>query len=245
MHVAFHAWHPGPLGRVNQLLKTTAFFTANPSVLPLIKESRQLSILSQGLFNPAIGPLIGAWGFQHDLGPAGVAPPDASTIQSWLTKKPSMTDIIIRNIQMRSTNPAVRLDLGAVAKGYAVERIIQHLQDLGIKNAILNAGGDIKAIGHHPDGRPWYVGITHPRIKGAVLAGLEVMPGESVFTSGDYERYFMYKGKRIRFVTSPCETKFCIHQGWASHGGDLRVCLPNKVSLRLLGSKSQFDSLTF
>jgi len=53
------------------------------------------------------------------------------------------------------------------------------------------------------------------------------------------------KGERIRFVTSPCQTKFCIHQGWASHSGDLRVCLPNKVSLRLLGSSSQFDSLTF
>ncbi len=50
---------------------------------------------------------------------------------------------------------------------------------------------------------------------------------------------------RIRFIDSPCTTKFCVLQGWASHSGELRVCLPNKVSLRLLGSKSPFDSLTF
>ena len=51
--------------------------------------------------------------------------------------------------------------------------------------------------------------------------------------------------RRIRFIDSPCSTKFCVHQGWASHSGDLRVCLPNKVSLRLLGNKSPFDSVTF
>ena len=203
MHVAFHAWHPGPLGRINQLLATTGTFTANPSVLPLIQESRQLSIESQGLFNPAIGHLIKAWGFQSDEGNDDHAPPDPAEIKAWLAKKPQMTDIVIKNIQMRSTNPAVRLDLGAVAKGYAVEKIIEHLQELGIKNAIINAGGDIKAIGEHPDGRPWYVGITHPRQKDAVLAGLDVMPGESVFTSGDYERFFTYQGKRYDHIIDP------------------------------------------
>lgn len=50
---------------------------------------------------------------------------------------------------------------------------------------------------------------------------------------------------RVRFIDSPCHTKFCVHQGWASHTGDLRVCLPNRVSLRLLGNKSAFDSVTF
>ncbi len=203
MHVAFHAWHPGPLGRINQLLATTGLFTANPSILPLLRESRQLSIESQGLFNPAIGHLIKAWGFQSDDGVEDHAPPTPAQIKAWLAKNPQMTDIVIKNIQIRSTNPAVRLDLGAVAKGYAVEQIIDHLQALGIKDAILNAGGDIKAIGQHPDGRPWYVGITHPRQKDAVLAGLDVMPGESVFTSGDYERFFTYQGKRYDHIIDP------------------------------------------
>lgn len=51
--------------------------------------------------------------------------------------------------------------------------------------------------------------------------------------------------QRIRFIASPCTTKFCVHQGWAQHSGDIRACLPNQVSLRLLGRKSVFDSVTF
>lgn len=51
--------------------------------------------------------------------------------------------------------------------------------------------------------------------------------------------------RRIRFIASPCKTKFCIHQGWAKHSGDIRACLPNKVSLRLLGQDTAFDSVTF
>lgn len=50
---------------------------------------------------------------------------------------------------------------------------------------------------------------------------------------------------RARFSSSPCKTKFCIHQGWASHSGELRACLPNKISLRLIGQTSKFDSITF
>lgn len=203
MHFAFHAWQAGPLSRINQLLETTGTFTANPSVLPLIKQSRELSLQSQGLFNPAIGHLIKAWGFQGDLGPEDEQPPAAERIKELLAKNPSMADLFIENVQMRSTNPAVKLDLGAVAKGYAVEQIVEHLQEQGIQNAIINAGGDLKAIGQHPEGRPWYVGIQHPRQKEAVLAGLDVMSGESVFTSGDYERFFMYHGKRYHHIIDP------------------------------------------
>ena len=203
MHFAFHAWQPGPLSRINQLLETTSTFTANPSVLPLIKESRQLSIQSQGLFNPSIGHLIKAWGFQSDLGSENEIPPEAERIQALLGNNPDMNNIMIENVQIRSTNPAVRIDLGAIAKGYALDRIIEHLQEQGIHNAIINAGGDLKAIGQHPESRPWYIGIKHPRQKNAVLAGLNVMSGESVFTSGDYERYFMHDGKRYHHIIDP------------------------------------------
>ena len=65
-HDDWHAWQPGPLGRTNQLLETTAWFSANPSVLPIIAEGRALSLKSGGLFNPAVGHLIRLWGFQRD-----------------------------------------------------------------------------------------------------------------------------------------------------------------------------------
>lgn len=199
MHYSWHAWQPGPLGRTNQLLETTAWFSANPSVLPIIAEGRALSLKSGGLFNPAIGHLIRLWGFQRDE-PAGTSPPEAE-IQKLLEQNPSMADIEIDGVRMRSRNPAVRLDLGAYAKGYGLDRIVENLRNLGVKNALLNAGGDLRAYGQHGD-RPWHIGIRHPRLDG-IIASVDVVGDESVFTSGDYERYFDEKNRRQHHIIDP------------------------------------------
>ena len=88
-----------------------------------------------------------------------------------------------------------------IAKGMAVDRVISYLKQTGIHNAIVNAGGDLKAIGQHGS-RAWSVGIRHPRQKG-LIAGLEVHDNESVFTSGDYERKFKHNGKSYHHILDP------------------------------------------
>ena len=193
MHDAWHPWKEGPMGRTNQLLETTTEFSANPSVMPLLEKSVTLSSQSQGLFNPAIGKLIKLWGFHQDDifdGP----PPDAEQIAQLLKQNPQLSDIEMNNIRMRSRNSAVRLDMGAIAKGLAIDRVISYLKSIDIHHAIVNAGGDLKAIGSHGE-RAWHVGIRHPREE-SIIASLDVFDNESVFTSGDYERYFEHHGKR-------------------------------------------------
>ena len=200
MHEVWHPWKEGPMGRTNQLLETTAEFSANPSVMPLLEKSLPLSTQSQGLFNPAIGKLVKLWGFHEDDifdGP----PPDAEQIAQLLKQNPQLTDIEINNIRMRSRNPAVKLDMGAIAKGLAVDRVISYLKSIDIHNAIVNAGGDLKAIGSHGE-RAWHVGIRHPREE-TIIASLDVRDNESVFTSGDYERYFEHEGKRYHHILDP------------------------------------------
>ncbi len=98
-------------------------------------------------------------------------------------------------------NPAVSYDLGAFAKGYALDRAIERLHELGINNAIVNAGGDLRAIGQHGE-RPWRIGIRHPRQDG-ILASVEISGDASVFTSGDYERFFEVDGKRYHHIIDP------------------------------------------
>jgi thiamine biosynthesis lipoprotein len=200
MHRTWHAWHPGPLGRVNRLLASGQPFSAPPSVLPLIKRGRELSLRSGGLFNPAIGKLIALWGFASDDPPTG-PPPDPAAIGAILDGHPSMEDVVVDGIRLQCSNPAVKLDFGAFAKGYAVDRAIERLQEMGITNAVVNAGGDLRAIGRHGD-RSWRVGIRHPRQPG-ILAAVEVEGDESVFTSGDYERYFTWQGKRYSHIIDP------------------------------------------
>jgi thiamine biosynthesis lipoprotein len=200
MHYAWHAWNPGPLSRINELLPTGERFSAPPSVLPLIKKAKEFATKSQGKFNPAIGRLIKLWGFASDDPPHG-PPPTQEQIDTLLEKKPSMDDVKIDGIEMYCTNDAVRLDLGGFAKGYGVDVAIQHLRDLGIDNAVVNAGGDLRAIGRHGK-RPWRIGIRNPRGAG-VLASVDVQGDESVFTSGDYERYFEYEGIRYYHIIDP------------------------------------------
>jgi len=197
MHFAWHAWQPGPLGRVNELLSLAGEFSANPALLDIIAKSQQLANNSEHLFNPAIGHLIALWGYNSDDPPKG-PPPDEKRIKKLLAKNPRMDDISIDHVRMKNKNAAVKLDLGAIAKGYALDRVVNNIKTLGVKNAIINAGGDIKAIGKHGD-RNWHIGIRHPRKEG-VLAGISLQDGESIFTSGDYERFYEHEGIRYHHI---------------------------------------------
>ncbi len=78
---------------------------------------------------------------------------------------------------------------------------ITRLRELGIQNAIINAGGNLRAIGKHGD-RPWRIGIRNPRGEG-VLASIETRGDESILTSGDYERFYEYQGKRYHHIIDP------------------------------------------
>jgi len=200
MHITWHAWKSGALGRINSLLPLGGEFSAAPSVLPLILEARELSRASKGLFNPAIWELIDLWGFHTDVEPEG-PPPSAEAIAALVKQHPTMDDITISGIRMRSRNPAVKIDLGGFAKGYGVDRAIETLRSMGIDNAIVNAGGDLRAIGRHGK-RPWHIGIRHPDTPG-VIAELDISGDESVFTSGDYERFYEYQGRRYHHIIDP------------------------------------------
>ncbi len=200
MHHAWHAWDPGPLGRVNRLLKQDQPFSAPPSILVLIKLGKELSTASGHLFNPAIGQLIDAWGFHGD-DPSGHRPPTPERIAELLQQNPRMDDIQVDGITLRGANPAVKLDFGAFGKGYGIDLAIEHLRELGVENAILNAGGDLRAIGSRGD-RPWRIAIRDASGK-SVLGSVDVSGDESVFTSGDYERNFTWKGQRYHHIIDP------------------------------------------
>jgi thiamine biosynthesis lipoprotein len=200
MHRDWHAWDPGPLGETNRLISSGESFTAPSVVLPLVRLGQQLSLDSNRLFNPAIGHLIDAWGFHRD-DPAGQRPPSQEEIDRLLQQNPRMDDIRLEGDQLHCSNPAVKLDFGAFGKGYGIDLAIQHLRELGIDNAILNAGGDLRAIGVRGD-RPWRIAIRGADGKG-VIGSVEVDGDESFFSSGDYERNFTWEGRRYHHIIDP------------------------------------------
>ena len=198
-HNEWHAWQPGTLTHTNKLLAAGEWFTADSSLLPLIKLAKTASVASNGLFNPAMGSLIESWGFHSSELPQ--APPMQSKIDYILATLPTMNDITITGDKLRGDNPQLKLDMGAIAKGYAVSSSIRKLRALGIKNALLNAGGDLCGIGDQGE-RQWRIGIRDPSGNG-IIASIELDNDECVFTSGDYERYFTYEGKKYHHIIDP------------------------------------------
>jgi thiamine biosynthesis lipoprotein len=94
----------------------------------------------------------------------------------------------------------VQLDFGGIAKGHAVDLTIDRLRSLGIENAIVNAGGDLRAIGDHGD-RPWRVAVRQPG--GGIIASVQVKGDEAIFTSGIYERFREDQQERYPHILNP------------------------------------------
>lgn len=200
LHRKLHAWQPSELQRLN-----TAFATPGKRVYVdrelafILDDAKNFSHQTQGLFNPAIGSLIRLWGFQSDT-PSGTVPPETS-VAELVRQAPGMDDIHVGQIQAWSSNPAVRLDLGGYAKGYALDDAAAILKQQGVRNALINIGGNVMAMGRHGN-RSWQVGIQNPRQPG-VIATLDLRDGESIGTSGDYQRYFESGGKRYCHLIDP------------------------------------------
>ena len=200
LHNRLHAWRPSKLKSLNTAFaqgKTPVRIDAD--IASMIAEATALSVKSKGAFNPGIGGLIEAWGFHHDA--FKPVPIDQEKINSLVKENPQMSDIVIKNGLVFSNNPTVQLDFGGYAKGYALDSAMVYLRKQGIKNALINIGGNITALGKHGEA-PWRVGIQHPR-KPNAIATLNLESGWAIGTSGDYQRYFEIDGKRYCHIINP------------------------------------------
>jgi FAD:protein FMN transferase len=204
MHQALHAWQPGQLETINGLIANAApdkpaRVMLTPELAAMLSDAARLSTQAEGLFNPAIGNLVRLWGFHSDSFEPRL--PDPNAVERLARARPAMSDLKIDGLKLESSNPAVRLDLGGYAKGYALDRAAATLKNQGVNHALINIGGNILALGKK--GRQaWKVGIQHPRRAGA-LATLDLHDGEAIGTSGDYQRFFEAGGKRYCHLIDP------------------------------------------
>jgi thiamine biosynthesis lipoprotein len=195
-----HAWKPGPMVRVNELLARGEPFAAPPSILPLVRQSQALALQSGNLFNPAIGHLYRLWGF-HVKEPECRPPPANASISRVASTAPTMADIYLDGIMLQSDNPAARLDFNGIAVGYAMDLAMENLRARGIRHALINKGTDVRTMGDRA-GRPWRIPIRRGSGSG-VLATVDVVGDASVFTSADYARNFIYDGQTYHDVIDP------------------------------------------
>lgn len=199
LHHAYHAWQPSELTALNEAIAQGRPLEVSDELAALIRNAQ--IIVAQGgyLFDPGIGHLIGLWGFQNDEFKAVL--PDPEKLQSWREAHPSMGDLHLDGNYVSSRNNMVALDFGGYLKGVALDRAAALLKARGIDNALINIGGNVMALGSK-GGKPWRVGIQHPRST-APLATLDLRDGEAIGTSGDYQRFFEIDGRRYCHLLDP------------------------------------------
>jgi thiamine biosynthesis lipoprotein len=200
MHRDWHAWEPGMTVDINKAFASGLAAEASPDIIEMVRRSQEIEPKTGGRFNPAIGTLIGLWGFHTSNYPILGPPPTQQQIDALLARNPSSTDIQIDGALLFSDNPAVQLDFGGIAKGHAVDLATSRLLDFGIRNAIVNAGGDLRAMGDHGN-RPWRVAVRKPG--GGAIGYIEVMGDEAIFTSGNYERFREDAAERYPHILDP------------------------------------------
>jgi thiamine biosynthesis lipoprotein len=201
LHNTWHAWKKdGLLGEINDSIANQQAIPISIEAWSVLQRATELANASGHRFEPAIGKLVNLWGFHGESfsGP----PPDPAAIAELVRTQPRMSDLSYQDGQLRSRNPAVQIDLGGIAKGYALDRAVAVLHAHAIEHAIVNTGGDLRAFGTHGS-RQWSIGIRDPRPDHPPLARIEIQGDESVFTSGDYERMFEHAGKRYHHILDP------------------------------------------
>jgi FAD:protein FMN transferase len=196
----WNAWKPGQLGRLNQALREGRDSIVAPDLLALIRLSRRLEQRSGGLFNVGIGGLVGAWGFHDDVLRPG-ARPDDMQLAPWRHPVPSLSSLRVAGRHVSASDPRLQLDLGAIGKGWAIDRALDRLAQQGLHDAVVNLGGNLAAQGN-AGGRPWQIGIRDPLGDG-VMARVATRGREAVVTSGSYERFRLVDGQRLSHIVDP------------------------------------------
>ena len=157
---------------------------------------------SDGLFDITSGVLRRAWNWKSG------EPPERALIES------IVADIgwqrVRRDAATIALDSGMEIDFGGIGKEYAADKAVAVLAQAGIAHGLVNLGGDIRALDAHPGGRPWQIGITHPRDMTRTIAHLSLADA-GLATSGDYERFFVHDGKRYCHVLNP-------KTGWPADG---------------------------
>ncbi|MBI3987257.1 MAG: FAD:protein FMN transferase [Lentisphaerae bacterium] len=167
-----------------------------PDIVALVQTALDVSRKTDGAFDITVFPLIELWGFE------GSSPrlPEQRQIDDCL-KKVGWRKLVIEAGTLTKLEAGVKIDLGGIAKGYAVAEAVTVLTNANIRSALVDFGGDIYALGANR-GKPWKIGIRKPVHDGGVLAGLDVSD-MSLATSGDYERCFEKDGVRYHHILDP------------------------------------------
>ena len=206
-------------------------FKISRPFLEVVRKALQIYEMTQGAFDITVAPLVRLWGFGNSQ--IRFEPPDSLTIAQILTRVGSRKLRICGDSALCKQNPELQIDLGAIAKGYAVDAICELLWRRKIKNFLVEIGGELYASGQNWN-RPWLVGVEHPQyhaLPGAMVDLVLKLHNCAVATSGDYRNFFEYQGTIYSHEIDP-------HTGWPVSNGlaSVTVIAPNCLTADALAT---------
>ncbi len=179
--------------------------TVDERIVDMLKYAVEMYSLTDGMVNIAMGSVLSLWHDYREIGtdnPAEASLPPMESLKA-AAEHTDISKLIIdeENSAVTLTDPLMKLDVGAIAKGYATERVARSLEEQGITGYVLNIGGNIRTVGTKPDGTAWTIGIENP--DGEDYLAYLRLNGESVVTSGSYQRYYYVDGKPYHHIIHP------------------------------------------
>jgi len=178
-------------------LNKTGKIVASDEFFYIIKRSKDFSEASAGAFDITVGPLMDLWGFT-DKNYRLPNKQQLKKIRPLIGTNKIILDEALKTIKLEAAD--MKIDLGAVGKGYAIDRAIEKLRTLGINSCLINAGGQVYCLGKK-FAKPWKVAVKQPRSNGLAQEMQLVDTGAS--TSGDYQQFFVSSGKRFSHIMDP------------------------------------------
>lgn len=197
------------LSKINQY-KSPEWLEISPELFKVISSALEISRLTGGAFDITVGKLVNLWGFGP--GEMQATNPDDDSIES------AMRTSGYENIELQSLPYAIKklnsepyLDLSGIAKGYAVDRVSEYLEEKNLTSYLVDIGGEIRAKGGKQNQQAWRVGIEKPLVEARSVQRVIPLDNVAMATSGDYRNYFLHNGTRYSHTIDPRTGRPIIH----------------------------------
>lgn len=179
----------------------TELFTASPEMIEVVVEAQRVARLTGGAFDITVGPLVEIWGFGPS--PPNQAPSDAAVQELLVLTGFEQVEVDAEKGTLQKAHDGCRIDLSAIAKGYAVDRVATALGDDGYADYLVEIGGELRTRGRNGTGEAWRVGIERPDVGTRMVHTAIPLSGLSLATSGDYRNFVVRDGVRISHTIDP------------------------------------------
>ena len=199
------------ISTINKFNNTTPIKISN-ELNEVFKTASEINIKTNGFFDITLDPIIELWGFGYKSKQTKTAPSEQQIKNTLsIVGQRSLLDINYENNELIKKNKNLKINLSSIGKGFGIDLIGKKLNQLGIKNYLINIGGDILTKGHNKKNKNWIIGIENPNLKEKLIKDIVNLTNKGLATSGDYKNFFTKDGKRYSHIINPKTGKPIMH----------------------------------